>query len=62
MENQKYINARNKLIPEAERFADNLHGKTAGTGSKYAWYYSWNAVFHKKMDRLAFNAGITGGV
>ena len=62
MENQKYINARNKLIPEAERFANDIHGKTAGTKSKDEWYHSWSAEFHNKMDRLAFNAGITGGV
>ncbi len=37
MTDEKYIMARNKLIPEAERYANEVHGKPVGQAEDLAW-------------------------
>ena len=55
-----YEVARNKLIPEAEEYAN----KTAGTQPKKKhdrekWGDAWNLAFHTKMNTLAREEGLT---
>lgn len=46
--NQEYIEARDKLIPAAEKYANKQEG-------------NWAKNYILKMDRLAFDAGIQDG-
>ena len=57
---RKYVIARNKLIPEAARFADNLHGDTAGDLNRNIRGEKWNAAFHIRMAALAREHKLTG--
>lgn len=45
----EYINARNKLIPVAEAFANKVIKSTKDDAGKAAW----NRAFHAKMNALA---------
>ncbi len=54
MTDKKYIKARNKLIPEAERYANEVHSKPIGQAEDLAW----SKTFLLKMDALAFKEGL----
>ncbi len=54
MTDEKYIKARNKLIPEAERYANEVHGKPIGQAGDLAW----SKTFLLKMDALAVKEGL----
>ena len=49
--NQEYIEARNKLIPFAAKYAYKQHENDTNK-------YTWDRTFILKMDRLAVDAGI----
>lgn len=52
---QNYIAARDKLIPEAEKFANKQFGKQApGTtqAEKREYARQWSGCFHAEMNRL----------
>lgn len=56
---KKYIEARNRLIPEAERYANKLCGKKPpkktgkkADNSRDEWNARWNRTFHSKMNQL----------
>ena len=58
MSDKKYISARNKLIPFAERYANEKHGKAwnpydHSRQTKESWTIDWNRTFLTEMDRLA---------
>ena len=54
MTDKKYVEARNKLIPFAEKYANKVAGKTPSGGvKKEEWAFLWNSTFLKEMDRLA---------
>ncbi len=60
MSNTEYINARDKLIPVAEKYADKKIGKPppkigAGKHNKAyeIWASKWNKCFLGKMNELA---------
>lgn len=55
---KKYVEERMKLIPKAEKFANEMFGRKPTTEDVAAWYGSWSACFIKKMDELAFEAGL----
>lgn len=50
-----YEAARNRLIPEAERYANSLYGyyPTGTEQEKATWCDKWNAAFHSMMNKLA---------
>lgn len=52
--NFKYIEERNKLIPEAERFANKTVGwkpeKHTSDDARCKWARSWNYHFFKRME------------
>ena len=54
---QAYVDARNKLIPIAEKYANQMCGTSRyGTGSKQDEYrMGWTRCFLEKMDSLAKN-------
>jgi len=52
--NQEYIEARNKLIPIAAKYADKEHEFDPDKKK-------WDRTFILKMDRLAVEAGIQDG-
>lgn len=49
-----YEAERNKLIPIAERFANEVHGYAPkGTEEeREKWCAAWNRTFHQKMNQL----------
>jgi len=49
MTDEQYIICRNRLIPEAEKYASELHEE----GSE-----GWSGCFLRKMDALAITAGL----
>jgi len=49
--NQDYIEARNKLIPDAAKYADKEHENDPDK-------LKWDRTFILKMDRMAVAAGI----
>ena len=60
MEDKKYTIARNKLIPFAEKHANNQEGKFQRYGqSRDEWVRVWNLAFLGEMDRLAKEQKIT---
>lgn len=62
MENQEYIEARNALIPLAEQYANESAGPTPPAKRLISsWAARWNEFFHKKMNELAMDAGLTKG-
>ena len=52
MTDKKYEEARNALIPFAERYADELHGTSHGERDRISWVSDWNVAFLGEMDRL----------
>lgn len=54
MTKQDYVEARNKLIPEAERVANSIHGyfPTGTDEEKEKWCNCWNLTFHSMMNQL----------
>lgn len=62
MKNEKYIEARNLLIPEAARHANKIAGaRPARIGDDLEkWNALWNRTFLKRMNALARAAGIMG--
>jgi hypothetical protein len=55
MQDLKYEAERNKLIPEAERFANKQFGVRFKGGSepeREEWTRNWNMTFHRKVERL----------
>ena len=57
MEDLKYVEARNLLIPHAERYANKKIGKKPWT-DRDTWIIAWNRTFLGEMDRLAKEGGI----
>lgn len=57
MFNAHYEQERNKLIPDAERFANQTIGKTP-KGNRDEWTIKWNKAFLGKMDQLAKETGL----
>ena len=55
--NQDYIDARNRLIPIAERHA-NAKAGVKSTGDRDEWVEEWNYAFHTQMDLLAKEQGL----
>lgn len=53
---QNYINMRNSFIPNAEKYANDLHGiSPKGCGDKKGvrdWGGKWNKSFSFKMNEL----------
>lgn len=52
---ENYIQQRNALIPEAEKFADDKFGKSyKGKSDKERnlWRANWNLAYHSCMDML----------
>ena len=50
-----YAAERNKLIPEAERYANKRCGKNPPKGTtavRETWGTKWNKIFFKRMERL----------
>jgi len=58
MKDPKYVKARNKLIPFAERFA-NQTVQREGWESNEHFDDRWNGVYHGEMDRLAKSQKLT---
>lgn len=56
--NVGYIRARNKLIPQAERWAD-AHILPKNYENHDEYYIDWNKCYFKKMNDLAKKAGIS---
>jgi len=64
----EYIEARDKLIPAAEDYANRTAGlrptpkggaqSYAGREEIQAWGNTWDLVFHREMNRLAVEAGL----
>jgi len=60
MTNIEYEEARNKLIPAAERYANEKEGKQPQPmQSRDEWVKAWNLAFLGKMDLLAKKQGLT---
>ena len=49
----EYIAERDRLIPEAEAFANKAHGKTGLPGGD--WAEKWSRTFISKMNSLWAN-------
>ena len=53
---KEYEKERDKFVPPAEKYANNLCGasiKTRNEEERSAWNSKWNLTFHKKMNRLS---------
>ncbi len=68
--NKQYEEERNKLIPEAKKYTDEISGLQSRkewsglTGitnedNRRKWYDTWNLAFHTKMNTLAYEKGLT---
>ena len=59
---REYEAARNRLIPDAERYANKVHGykakKDSDLQTKAEWRRNWTQCFLAEMDRLAKKAGL----
>jgi hypothetical protein len=56
---EKFINARNKLIPVAENHADKTAGAKPPKGTTHDdWADKWNQAYHGKMTELAGKMGL----
>jgi len=51
MIDKKYVAKRNKLIPFAERYANERFGRHP-SGNRDMWITNWNSAFHGEMTRL----------
>ena len=50
---EKYIAARNRLIPKAEKYANKINGAEAPEDKGIeAWKNAWSYTFLAKMDEL----------
>ena len=49
MTDKKYEEARNELIPFAERYANDLHGTTHGARDRNDWVCDWNTAYLGEM-------------
>ena len=58
MEDLEYVEARNRLIPHAERYANQKVGKKPWT-NRERWTIAWNLAFLAEMDRLTREARLT---
>lgn len=56
-----YIEARNKLIPKAEAYA-NAVALPCPHGYDSHWDGGWSRAFCERMQRLAEDAGLTEGM
>lgn len=59
MKNSEYIKNRDKLIPIAEKYANDEVGGTCVEGNREEWAAKWSNTFHTKMNKLAKEQGIT---
>ncbi len=52
--NPEYIEERNQFIPQAEQYANRMHGATApGTPEQNdQWAGEWSRTYHNEMNRL----------
>jgi len=51
--NKEYCAERNKLIPKAEKYANEKFGSNCSDESlKEDWLRLWNSCYHQKMDSL----------
>jgi len=53
-----YIQARDSLIPQAERYANEQVGAHSKEKNNDKWSADWSRVFHSKMNQLAKEAGL----
>lgn len=59
--NKEYTKARDKLIPIAEKFANEKRGTSQGPGEEISeWAAEWNLIFINKMQELATGLGLVG--
>ena len=61
MVDKAYEAARNKLIPSAEKHANDIAGPRPAKGNdalKANWAATWNRAFHSMMNILAKQAGL----
>lgn len=60
MSDQKYVEARNRLIPQAEKEARKKAGPEPArkTTEWSEWAKDWNLGFHTEMERLVRHSGI----
>jgi hypothetical protein len=58
MTQQEYVQAREKLIPLAEKAAYEQVGHRP-PGPHEEWAVAWNKVFHETMKHLAWEEGLT---
>lgn len=59
---KKYVAARNKLIPFAEKYADVKVGKSPQSSqSREEWIGLWNSTFSNEMNRLVEEQRLTDG-
>ena len=61
MTDKEYEKARNKLIPVAEKIANDQEGNLKpekGGRSVGEWSDAWNRVFFREMNRLARETGL----
>jgi hypothetical protein len=59
--NDQYIKARNALVPDAEKFADETVGPNylrKDLVEQKKWQERWNWVFLRRMDDLARKNGL----
>lgn len=53
-----YEKERNKLIPEAVRFANSIHGELPPQCQSGSLSDGWSRTFHLKMNELACSNGL----
>jgi len=62
MTNKEYEKERDKLIPEASRYANKKAGYSRINKNEHEtkeWGFVWNRAFHNKMNELAKEKGLT---
>lgn len=57
-----YEKNRNKLMPEAEKYANEMTGLRPKTGANreqhIEWSDKWNRAYHRRMNELAREKGL----
>jgi len=62
MTHKEYEERRNALIPEAAKYANEIHGRRAKHAADHeGWAAQWNRTFFLKMDELARAGGLVNG-
>jgi len=62
MYDTKYVTLRERLIPEAEAYADQVAGTRGNTKREVEeWAAKWNKAFHTMMDKLSKERGLING-